>query len=147
MSLPYTVRLSRLAAPGIGGTRPYKVWPCTDPVPRFTDITSCSKLHFAYLSKRSFRTFLKRALLKNWKPWKKISNSRVFSTVGANYLGEILEWAGFALATGGALPVVSFAVFTICNIGPRAFHHHAWYLKTFGDKYPKHRKALIPFIC
>jgi 3-oxo-5-alpha-steroid 4-dehydrogenase 1 len=65
---------------------------------------------------------------------------------GANYFGEILEWVGFAVASGGASPAVSFAVFTMCNIGPRAFHHHAWYLKTFGEKYPKHRKALIPFI-
>ena len=65
---------------------------------------------------------------------------------GAHYLGEIVEWCGFALLSGGALPAVSFAIFTACNIGPRAIEHHKWYLKTFGDKYPKHRKALIPFV-
>lgn len=61
-----------------------------------------------------------------------------------NYLGEIIQWLGFAVAacTLGAL---SFAIFTASNIGPRAFSHHAWYRKTFAD-YPGNRKALIPFI-
>ncbi len=61
-----------------------------------------------------------------------------------NYFGEMLEWAGFAIATwsvGGAL----FALFTIANLGPRAFSNRAWYRETFAD-YPKERKALIPFI-
>jgi hypothetical protein len=37
-----------------------------------------------------------------------------------NYLGEILEWAGFALATGGAIHASAFAVFTACMLGSRA---------------------------
>jgi 3-oxo-5-alpha-steroid 4-dehydrogenase 1 len=37
-----------------------------------------------------------------------------------NYLGEILEWAGFALATGGAVHASAFAVFTACILGSRA---------------------------
>lgn len=65
---------------------------------------------------------------------------------GANYFGEIVEWTGFAIATGFAAPAVSFAIFTLSNIGPRAIGHHKWYKTTFGDKYPKHRKALIPFV-
>ncbi|BDA42941.1 3-oxo-5-alpha-steroid 4-dehydrogenase 1 [Coccomyxa sp. Obi] len=63
---------------------------------------------------------------------------------GANYLGEIVEWAGFA-AAAGSLPAAAFAFFTLCNIGPRAWHHHQWYKKQFDD-YPRNRRALIPFV-
>ncbi|XP_062578458.1 3-oxo-5-alpha-steroid 4-dehydrogenase 1-like isoform X2 [Saccostrea cucullata] len=63
---------------------------------------------------------------------------------GANFLGEILEWFGFALANG-SLSAFSFFFFTLCNIGPRACHHHQWYKQKFED-YPQERKALIPFI-
>uniref|UniRef100_A0A673TBG7 3-oxo-5alpha-steroid 4-dehydrogenase (NADP(+)) n=1 Tax=Suricata suricatta TaxID=37032 RepID=A0A673TBG7_SURSU len=63
---------------------------------------------------------------------------------GANFLGEIIEWIGFALATW-SLPALAFAFFSLCFLGLRAFHHHRFYLKMFED-YPKSRKALIPFI-
>lgn len=62
----------------------------------------------------------------------------------ANYFGEIVEWAGFAIACW-SLPSLAFAIFTFCNIGPRAYQHHQWYLGKFED-YPKSRKAVIPFI-
>lgn len=85
---------------------------------------------------------------------------------GANFLGEILEWTGFAIAAytplklTGALatfqsipllgilvsPPVAFALFTASNIGPRALEHHRWYVETFKKAYPKDRKALIPFL-
>lgn len=42
---------------------------------------------------------------------------------GANFFGEIIEWCGFAVATW-SFPAFSFAFFTICSIGPRAYHHH-----------------------
>ena len=61
-----------------------------------------------------------------------------------NYLGEIVEWLGWALATC-SLPGLAFAVFTIANLGPRAVHHHEWYRRTFPD-YPRRRKALLPFL-
>ena len=61
-----------------------------------------------------------------------------------NYLGEILEWVGFAIATY-ALPAVAFAVWTIANLAPRARAHDKWYREKFPD-YPESRKALIPFI-
>lgn len=64
---------------------------------------------------------------------------------GANFFGEILEWSGFAVAAA-AWPALSFAIFTFSNIGPRGYQHHLWYLKQFKDKYPKNRKAVIPFI-
>ncbi|XP_026211760.1 3-oxo-5-alpha-steroid 4-dehydrogenase 2b [Anabas testudineus] len=63
---------------------------------------------------------------------------------GANYLGEIVEWFGYALATW-SLPALAFAVFSLCFIGPRAYYHHRFYQEKFKD-YPKLRKALIPFI-
>jgi 3-oxo-5-alpha-steroid 4-dehydrogenase 1 len=61
-----------------------------------------------------------------------------------NYLGEIVEWSGWALATW-SLPGLAFAVWTFANLAPRARSHHAWYYANFPD-YPKNRKALIPGI-
>ncbi|XP_071397558.1 3-oxo-5-alpha-steroid 4-dehydrogenase 2-like [Centroberyx affinis] len=63
---------------------------------------------------------------------------------GANFFGEILEWCGYAVATW-SLPTFSFAFYTICSIGPRAYHHHRDYQLNF-EGYPRSRKALIPFI-
>ena len=75
----------------------------------------------------------------------KIPRGGVFEYVScANYFGEILEWSGFALASG-TVAGAAFALFTFCNIGPRAYNHHKWYLSKFED-YPKSRKAVIPFI-
>ena len=61
-----------------------------------------------------------------------------------NYLGEILEWAGWALATW-SLSGFAFWLFTMANLVPRARSHHRWYLATFRD-YPPRRRALIPGI-
>lgn len=59
-----------------------------------------------------------------------------------NYLGEIVEWAGWALLTW-SLPGLAFAVCTVANLAPRARSHHAWYHAHFVE-YPAERKALIP---
>lgn len=61
-----------------------------------------------------------------------------------NLLGEMIEWSGFAMMAWN-VPALSFAVWTIANLAPRALHHHQWYLKKFTH-YPKNRKALIPFL-
>ena len=61
-----------------------------------------------------------------------------------NYLGEIIEWLGWALATW-SLPGLGFAVFTLANLVPRAYSNHAWYVAKFPD-YPKERKRVIPLI-
>ena len=61
-----------------------------------------------------------------------------------NYLGEVVIWLGWALATW-SLPGLAFAVWTIANLVPRARAHHAWYRKNFPD-YPAGRKALLPGI-
>ena len=61
-----------------------------------------------------------------------------------NYLGEIIEWTGWAIATW-SLAGFSFALYTFANLAPRAMANHRWYRETFDD-YPPDRKALIPFV-
>lgn len=112
-----------------------------------------------------------RGLRKPGETGYKIPRGGAFELVsGANFFGEILEWAGFALAAYQPLPAgfadgtwlaplarlpvlsallhpaVAFAVFTFANIAPRGAQHHAWYLEKFRGEYPRHRKAVIPFL-
>ncbi|MFZ5941387.1 MAG: DUF1295 domain-containing protein [Bacteroidota bacterium] len=61
-----------------------------------------------------------------------------------NFMGEILEWWGFALMTWSPAGM-AFAVWTCVNLIPRALDHHKWYRRTFPD-YPSERKALIPYL-
>jgi 3-oxo-5-alpha-steroid 4-dehydrogenase 1 len=63
----------------------------------------------------------------------------------ANYLGEILEWAGYAAACGH-VAAYSFAFFTACMLAPRAVQHHRDYQARFGWQYPYQRKALVPWL-
>jgi protein-S-isoprenylcysteine O-methyltransferase Ste14 len=59
-----------------------------------------------------------------------------------NYLGEIVEWIGWAMATW-SLAGLAFAVWTVANLVPRARANHRWYRQHFAD-YPRGRKALLP---
>lgn len=59
-----------------------------------------------------------------------------------NYLGEIIEWFGWGIATW-SLPSLVFAVWTVANLVPRSRSHHLWYKQRFST-YPFERKALIP---
>lgn len=61
-----------------------------------------------------------------------------------NYLGEIIEWIGFATMAWN-LAALSFAIWTIVNLLPRAIDHHKWYRRYFVG-YPEERMAIIPFI-
>jgi hypothetical protein len=61
-----------------------------------------------------------------------------------NFLGEIVQWTGFAVMTWSPAALV-FALWTFFNLVPRALAHHKWYRETFPE-YPPGRKALIPFI-
>ena len=61
-----------------------------------------------------------------------------------NYLGELIEWAGWALATW-SLPGLAFLTWSASNLVPRAVAHHRWYQSKFPD-YPRRRKALVPFV-
>ncbi len=61
-----------------------------------------------------------------------------------NFLGEIIEWTGFAIACWN-LPALGFAVWTAANLVPRAISHHRFYKRNFDD-YPEERRALVPGI-
>ncbi|MFF5297540.1 methyltransferase [Paractinoplanes globisporus] len=61
-----------------------------------------------------------------------------------NYLGEIVEWTGWAIATWSPAGL-AFALYTAANLAPRAIDHHAWYHQQFPD-YPAERRALIPYV-
>jgi steroid 5-alpha-reductase len=63
----------------------------------------------------------------------------------ANYFGELVEWFGWFVLTD-SLAAFAFFIFTFSNLAPRAHAHHKWFKEKFGDKYPKSRKAIIPFI-
>ena len=75
----------------------------------------------------------------------KVPRSGLHRYVAApNYLGEIIEWTGWAIATWSPAGLL-FAAYTFANLAPRAKSHLDWYRSTFPD-YPGERKALIPFI-
>jgi 3-oxo-5-alpha-steroid 4-dehydrogenase 1 len=75
----------------------------------------------------------------------KIPNGFMYKYISfPNYFGEILEWVAFALMTW-SLAGLSFMIWSMANLIPRAIAGHRWYKKTF-DNYPSNRKAIIPFI-
>jgi len=59
-----------------------------------------------------------------------------------NYLGEIVQWFGWALLTWSPAGL-AFAVFTFANVFPRGLSGHRWYRENFED-YPPERKAVVP---
>ncbi|AGL16596.1 methyltransferase [Actinoplanes sp. N902-109] len=61
-----------------------------------------------------------------------------------NYLGEMVQWAGWALATWSPAGL-AFALYTVANLAPRAIDHHAWYHRCFPE-YPARRRALVPYV-
>jgi len=62
----------------------------------------------------------------------------------ANYLGEMVEWVGFAVAA--MTPAAwAFAAFTAANLVPRGWSHHRWYRAAFPD-YPPGRRAVLPYL-
>ncbi len=86
-----------------------------------------------------------RALRKPGERGYKVPKGFLYEWVSCpNYLGEIMEWFGFALMTWSPAGL-AFALYTVANLGPRALANHRWYLEKFPD-YPSHRKALVPGI-
>ncbi|XP_021741624.1 steroid 5-alpha-reductase DET2 [Chenopodium quinoa] len=76
----------------------------------------------------------------------KIPRGGLFELVSSpNYLGEIIEWLGWAIMTW-SWAGFGFFLYTFCNLVPRAMANHKWYLEKFKDEYPKTRKAIIPFM-
>jgi 3-oxo-5-alpha-steroid 4-dehydrogenase 1 len=61
-----------------------------------------------------------------------------------NYLGELVEWAGFALIAGSPA-AWGFVAWSAANLVPRARSHHRWYRERFPE-YPPERRALVPFV-
>jgi protein-S-isoprenylcysteine O-methyltransferase Ste14 len=61
-----------------------------------------------------------------------------------NYLGELLTWIGFAIASWSPA-ALSFVVMTAANLVPRALSNHRWYCAKFPD-YPRGRKAIVPYV-
>ena len=59
-----------------------------------------------------------------------------------NFLGEIIQWLGWAVMCWN-LAALSFAVWTIANLVPRALAHHRWYGENFTG-YPSDRQAVFP---
>lgn len=86
------------------------------------------------------------ALLRLRKPGEtgyKVPHGGLYEVVSCpNYLGEVVEWTGFAIMTWSP-PGLVFALWTAANLVPRAVTHHAWYQATFPD-YPARRRAIFP---
>ena len=66
-----------------------------------------------------------------------------------HYLGELIEWCGFAAMTGTA-SACAFAFWTFANLFPRATAYREWYRERFGgatavSRLPP-RRAMIPSI-
>jgi hypothetical protein len=75
----------------------------------------------------------------------RIPYGRAYALVSCpNYLGEIVEWSGWALATWSPAGL-AFAAYTVANLAPRAVANHRWYHDHFAD-YPPRRRALVPYL-
>jgi 3-oxo-5-alpha-steroid 4-dehydrogenase 1 len=102
---------------------------------------------FLFLVGRDLNVRADRALvaLRNQGAGYRIPTGPLFGRVSCpNYLGEIIEWTGWAIATW-SLAGAAFALFTLANLAPRAMSHHRWYRAEFPD-YPPSRRALIPWL-
>ena len=61
-----------------------------------------------------------------------------------NLMGELIEWAGFAILCWN-MPALAFFIWTAANLVPRAMAHHKWYKNKF-ENYPAERKAVLPYL-
>jgi protein-S-isoprenylcysteine O-methyltransferase Ste14 len=86
-----------------------------------------------------------RRLRKGDQSGYQIPHGGLFRWVSApNYLGEIIEWGGWALATW-SIPGAAFFIWVLANLVPRARANHRWYRQHFPE-YPLDRRALLPGI-
>lgn len=64
----------------------------------------------------------------------------------ANYFGELLEWAGFALLTWSFAGLL-FVFWTACNLVPRSDTIYKKYAQDFPEAFARYKpKRIIPFI-
>lgn len=62
----------------------------------------------------------------------------------ANYMGELIEWTGFAIAAASPAAWV-FVWWTAANLVPRAHAIHKKYRQEFGNEAVGNRKRIIPY--
>ena len=85
------------------------------------------------------------ALRKNNEEEYSIPKGFLFNKISSpNYLGEMIEWLGWAIMTWSLAGLVFF-FWTVANLLPRAIANHKWYKKEF-ENYPSNRKAIIPYL-
>ncbi|CAA0091800.1 Uncharacterised protein [BD1-7 clade bacterium] len=76
----------------------------------------------------------------------KIPRGKWFRWVSCpNYMGECLEWIGFAIMSWSFLGAV-YAVWVCLPLVLQARNAHQWYRDTFAEEYPAKRRAIVPFI-
>lgn len=110
--------------------------------PRFVVGAACFVVGFA-VNQHADRVLMK--LRKPGETGYAIPHGGLYRFVSCpNYLGEMLEWTGYAIASW-SLPGLAFALYTVANLAPRAVAHHRWYRERFPD-YPRDRRALVPFV-
>ena len=74
----------------------------------------------------------------------KIPQGGLFRYVSCpHYLGECMEWIGFAIMSW-CLPGAVYAGWVALPLVAQAINAHRWYRDTFGDAYPRSRRAIIP---
>lgn len=102
-------------------------------------------LFFVGMAMNMWSDYYLIGLRKEGETGYKIPQGGLFQYVSCpNHLGEIIEWAGFALMTW-SLPGLTFWIWTMSNLIPRTLAHHKWYKEKFAD-YPENRKAVFPFL-
>ncbi|KAJ2765353.1 hypothetical protein IWQ57_004811, partial [Coemansia nantahalensis] len=77
-----------------------------------------------------------------------IPSGDLFTHVSSpHFFCEILLYASIWIATGcQSTSVLWVVLWTAVNLGITARETHRWYRETFGDAYPRSRRALIPFV-
>jgi len=64
-----------------------------------------------------------------------------------HYLAEILIYIAMAIVGGLAhMTLLSVIIFVLDNQVVAAYISHRWYKETYKEKYPKNRRAIIPFL-
>ena len=85
-------------------------------------------------------------IIKNAAERYKIPYGGLFKYVtNPQYFGEITCFTGLLILSGSLSPLPAVLI-TLANLVPRSEQNHKWYLKKFGDAYPKDRKYLVPFL-
>lgn len=91
--------------------------------------------------------YIIRHLRKPGETGHKIPRGGMYNHVAAaNYLGEIMEWVGYAIMTWSAAGAL-FALWTAANLVPRAGKLHQRYINEFGKEYTSlKRYKILPYI-